>query len=315
MHGHSHSPDSGHGATDSKRVLTLAVGLTLGYALVELIGGLLAGSLALISDAGHMVTDSLALGMAAIAAWLARRPPSRRHSYGLGRIETLAAFVNALIMIGIVVAVTGFAVRRLLEPPSVDGGIVTWVALIGLLINIAVAWLLMGGRRNVNVKAALLHVLGDLLGSVAALVSGVVILYSGWTPIDPLLSLFIAGLILFSAIRVLREALHALLDGVPPDIDLKQVGDELARLDGVLSVHDLHIWSIAAERSALSAHVVIRRMDDWPSVLGGIRAHVAEHQGIDHVTLQPEPLETVLRFTPGPPADLPRRPDRSIRPS
>ena len=312
MHGHSHSPDSGHGAADSKRVLTLAVGLTLGYALVELTGGLLAGSLALISDAGHMVTDSLALGMAAIAAWLARRPPSRRHSYGLGRIETLAAFVNALIMIGIVVAVTGFAVRRLLEPPSVDGGIVTWVALIGLLINLAVAWLLMGGRRNVNVKAALLHVLGDLLGSVAALVSGVVILYSGWTPIDPLLSLFIAALILVSAIRVLREALHALLDGVPPGIDLKQVGDELSRLDGVLSVHDLHIWSIAAERSALSAHVVIRRMDHWPPVLGRIRAHLAEHQGIDHVTLQPEPLETVLRYTPGPPADLRSRPDRSV---
>lgn len=315
MHGHSHSQGSGHGATDSKRVLTFAVGLTLGFAVVELIGGLLAGSLALISDAGHMVTDSLALGMAAIAAWLARRPPSRRHTYGLGRIETLAAFVNALIMIGIVIAVTGFAVRRLLAPPSVDGGIVTWVALIGLLINLAVAWLLMGGRRNVNVKAALLHVLGDLLGSVAALVSGIVILYSGWTPIDPLLSLFIAGLILVSAIRVLREALHALLDGVPPGIDLRQVGDELARLDDVLSVHDLHIWSIAAERSALSAHVVIRRMDDWPTVLGRIRAHLSEHQGIEHVTLQPEPIETVLRYTPGPPADLWSGPERTVGPT
>jgi cobalt-zinc-cadmium efflux system protein len=298
-HGHHHHHgEHGHHGTDSGRLLTLAVSLTLGFALVEAIGGLVAGSLALLSDAGHMVTDSLALAMAAIAAWIARRPPSRRHSYGLGRIETLAAFVNALVMIGIVVAVTSFAVGRVLTPQPVAGGVVTWVALIGLLVNLAVAWLLMGGRRNVNVKAALLHVLGDLLGSVAALISGVVILHTGWTPIDPLLSLCIAALILVSAVRVLREALHALLDGVPPDIDLARVGDELAALDEVVSVHDLHIWLIAADRSALSAHVVIRRMDDWPAVLTRIRAHVGTHHGIDHVTLQPEPLETVLRFTP-----------------
>jgi len=301
MHDHSH--DHGghhHHGSDSKRVLGLAVGLTLGFAVIEIAGGLFAGSLALLSDAGHMVTDSLALAMAAIAAWIARRPPSRRHSYGLGRIETLAAFVNALVMIGIVVAVTGFAVRRLFTPEHVDGDVVTWVALIGLCVNLAAAALLMGGRRNINVKAALLHVMGDLLGSVAALIAGVVIMTTGWTPIDPLLSILIAALILISAVRVLREALHALLDGVPPDIDLARVGDELAGLDDVLSVHDLHIWLIAAERTALSAHIVIRRMDDWPAVLPRIRAHLADHHGIDHATLQPEPVETVMRYGPRP---------------
>lgn len=301
MHDHSHSHSHHHNhAADSKRALTLAVGLTLGFAVVEVIGGLFAGSLALISDAGHMVTDSLALALAAAAAWLAQRPPSQRHSYGLGRIETLAAFVNAVIMIAIVVAVTSFAVHRLLAPQPVAGGVVTWVALIGLIVNLTAAWLLMGGRRNLNVKAALLHVFGDLLGSVAALISGVVILFTGWMPIDPLLSLFIAVLILISALRVLREALHALLDGVPPYLDLAAVGDEIAGLDGVISVHDLHIWPIAAERTALSAHVVIRRMDDWPGVLGRIRAHLGEQHGIEHITLQPEAVETVLRFTPAP---------------
>jgi cobalt-zinc-cadmium efflux system protein len=309
---HDHSHPAGHPhqhGTDSRRVLTLAVGLTLGFAAVEVIGGLIAGSLALLSDAGHMVTDSLALATAAVAAWIARRPPSRRHSYGLGRIETLAAFVNALVMIGIVVTVTSLALGRLLAPAPVDGGVVTRVALIGLLVNLAVAWLLMGGRRNINVKAALLHVLGDLLGSVAALMSGVVILYTAWTPIDPLLSLLIATLILVSAVRVLREAVHALLDGVPPDMDLEQVGTELAGLDEVVSVHDLHIWLIAAERCALSAHVVIRRMDDWPAVLGRIRGHLADHHGIEHVTLQPEPLETVLRYVP--PAAAAHTPDQA----
>lgn len=299
---HEHVHDAGlHGhaqGTDSRRILTLAILLTGGFAAAEALGGWIAGSLALLSDAGHMVTDSLALTLAAVAAWLARRPPSRRHSYGIGRIETLAAFVNALLMIAIVVVVISFAIGRLLDPQPVRGGIVTWIALVGLLINLAAAWLLMGGRRNINVRAALVHVLGDLLGSVAALISGVVILHTGWTPIDPLLSLFIAALILVSALRVLREALHALLDGVPAGLDLEQVAQALAAVEGVVSLHDLHIWLIGTERAALSAHVVIRRMDDWPPVLSAVRQLLGERYGIEHVTLQPEPIETVLAFQP-----------------
>jgi cobalt-zinc-cadmium efflux system protein len=280
------------------RTLMLAVALTLGYALVEVAAGWAAGSLALMSDAGHMLTDSASLALAAAAAWLARRPPSRRHTYGLGRAEALAALVNALLMVGVVAAIAAASVGRFLVPAPVRGDLVTWVALIGLGVNLGAAWLLMGRRSNINVRGALLHVLGDLLGSVAALISGVVILYTGWTPVDPLLSLAIAVLILVSSLRLLREALHALLDGVPPDLELAAVGTAMAGVDGVRSVHDLHIWSLSGESRALSAHVVLRRMGDWGRVLERLRDLLAERFHIDHVTLQPEAQETRVSFDP-----------------
>ncbi len=306
MHGHHHDHD--HSPPDSRRVLTLALSLTLGYALVEALGGWLSGSLALLSDAGHMVTDSTALGLAALAAWMARRPPSARHSYGLGRVETLTALFNGLFMVGLIVAISVAAIGRLLAPPEVDGSLVTWIALIGLFINVAVAWLLMGGRHNVNVRAALLHVFGDLLGSVAALISGITILYTGWTPIDPLLSLVIVLLILISSLRLLREVIHTLLEGVPAHLDLGAVGKHMAAVEGVVSVHDLHIWSLSAETVALSAHVVLHRMEDWERVRRCLQEQLRKGFGIEHVTLQPEPLETrvplkVMRQQPAPPAD------------
>jgi cobalt-zinc-cadmium efflux system protein len=300
MHHHAHTHSHGHHAADPRRALTLTVGLTLGYALVEAVGGWLSGSLALLSDAGHMLTDSTALSLAAVAAWVARRPPSPRHSYGLGRLESLAALTNALLMVALVTAVSAAAVGRLLDPPPVRGGVVTWIALVGLFVNLAAAWLLMRGRANLNVRAALLHVMGDLLGSVAALVSGVVILHTGWTPIDPILSLFIVLLILISSLRLLREVVHTLLEGVPAHLDLEEVGRAMAGVDGVLSVHDLHIWSVSAETTALSAHVVLRRIDGWQPLFARLRGLLAERFGIEHVTLQPEPLETVVRL--GPPA-------------
>jgi len=295
-HEHGHHHDHHHGG--SGRVLALALTLTLGFSVVEALAGWVGGSLALLSDAGHMVTDSASLGLAALAAWLAQRPPSERHSYGLGRAETLAALFNALLMIAVVVAISAAAVGRFMHPTPVRGDLVTVVALIGLGINLGVAWLLMGGRDNLNVRGALLHVLGDLLGSVAALVSGVVILHTGWTPVDPILSLVIAVLILGSSLRLLREALHALLDGVPQGLDLAAVGRAMAGVKGVRSVHDLHIWSLSAEQRALSAHVVLRRMDDWEAVLGRLRGLLASRYGIDHVTLQPESQETLVPFDP-----------------
>jgi cobalt-zinc-cadmium efflux system protein len=296
MHGHHHDHAHPHGS-DSRRILTLALAVTLGFALVEAVGGWLASSLALLSDAGHMLVDSLALGLAALAAWVARRPPSRRHSYGLGRVETLAALINAVLLVGLVTTISVAAVQRLLAPTEVRGELVTWIALGGLLVNLGVAWLLMGGRRNVNVRAALLHVIGDLLGSVGALISGLVILTTGWTPIDPILSLFIAALILISGLRLLRETLHTLLEGVPPHLDLETVGRAMAGVEGAISVHDLHIWSLSAERTALSAHVVLRRIDDWEPILARLRAMLAEEFDIDHVTLQPEPVETIVHLT------------------
>ncbi len=293
MHDHdSDEPERGAaaGRPDSRRLLTLAIALTAGFALVELIGGWLAGSLALISDAGHMLTDSLALAMAAIAATIARRPPSPRKTYGFGQLETLAAFINALFMIGVVVVISVVAVDRLLMPRPVAGHTVAWIAVIGLGINIAAAWLLMGGRRNINVRAALLHVMGDLLGSVAALISGVVIVVTQWTRIDPILSLLIALLILGSSLRILRDALNSLLGGVPTHLDSELVHRAVAGTAGVVSIHDLHIWSMSAEKTALSAHVVVTRMADWPGVLRRIQSLLDRDFGIRHVTLQPEPM-------------------------
>jgi len=284
-HSHHHAPGNG-----SHRPLLLALLLTLGFAVVEAVAGILSGSLALLGDAGHMLTDSLSLGLAAAAALIARRPPSPRHSYGLGRAETLAALVNAGLMIVVVFAIGIEAVARLQEPVQVRGGMVTVVAIAGLLINLAAAWLLAGHQQNLNVRAALLHVIGDLLGSVAALVSGVVIMVWGWTTIDPLLSLAIAALILVSALRVLREALHALLEGVPLSLDTNEIGRALVEVDEVLEVHDLHIWSLSAEQVALSAHLVLDDIQGWERVLPASREMLASRFGIHHVTLQPECL-------------------------
>lgn len=283
-HHHHHTGRGSHGS------LLLALTLTLGFSLVEAVAGWWSGSLALLGDAAHMLTDSLALGLAFAAALLARRPPSARHSYGLGRLESLAALANALIMIGLVTVISAEAIQRLQAPRTVQGATVAAVAVVGLLVNIGAAWLLAGERDNLNVRAALLHVIGDLLGSVAALVSGVVILYTGWMAIDPILSLLIAGLILFSSFNVLREALHDLLQGVPRHLDLEAIGYGMAGIDGVESVHDLHVWSLSASRSALSAHVVVADLAEWNGVLDRLQRFLAEHYGIDHVTLQPETM-------------------------
>jgi cobalt-zinc-cadmium efflux system protein len=282
-HGHGHAPQGALGS------LLAALGLTLGFAAVEAVAGWWSGSLALLSDAGHMLADSLALAAAATATVLARRQPSRRHSYGLGRAEILAAFGNALVMIGLVTVIAVEAVQRLREPVPVAGGAVLAVAFIGLLVNLVAAWILSRDRRNLNVRAALLHVMGDLLGSVAALVSGAVILLSGWTPIDPLLSLAISALILFSAVRVLREAVHALMEGVPLHLDAEQIRQAMCDVEGVVAVHELHVWSLSATQVALSAHVEVCDLAGWPATLASLRHTLDDQYAIGHVTLQPEP--------------------------
>jgi cobalt-zinc-cadmium efflux system protein len=291
--GHSHtSHDHYHAhhshAPSSQRVLSLALLLTLGFAVVEAVAGWMSGSLALFGDAGHMFTDGLSLGLASFTAWLAGRKPSTRHSYGFGRSELLAAVFNALFMIAIVVAISVAAVQRLLDPPVVNGATVSVVAFVGLIINILVAWLLSRSESNINVRAALLHVLGDLLGSVAALISGLVITATGWYPIDPVLSLVIVLLIMFSSVRLLREGLHLLMDGVPARTDLKAVGLALAEIDGVREVHDLHIWSLSADRIALTAHLLIDDLTQWPQLLSQARLLLASQFNIEHITIQPE---------------------------
>lgn len=277
-------------------MLWLATGLTLVYAAIEAAIGWWAGSLALVADAGHMVNDAGALALAAAAAWFARRPASRLHSYGFGRAEFIAALVNSLALLALVAWLAVSAVRRLQDPQPVAGEAVSVTAALGLAINILVAWLLSRGERSLNTRAALLHVVGDLLGSIAALIAGVVITFTGWTPIDPLLSLFIGALIVLSSLRLLREALHGLMEGVPPHLSLEDIGRAMAAVPGVASVHDLHIWSVAPDEPMLSAHLTVKDLKRWPAVLAATRALLAERYGIEHATLQPEPVEQVIRL-------------------
>lgn len=284
-HPHSHGTVADN--PDQQRRLLTALGLTWGFAGIEAFAGWRGGSLALLSDAGHMVTDGAALGLALLATWFASRKPSSRHSYGFGRAELFAALINALTMLAVVAGIAVEAWSRFATPQPIDGLLVSVVAILGLGVNLFVAWLLSHGQENINVRGAFLHVLGDVLGSVAAIVAGVVVWLTGWTPIDPLLSLLIGGLVLAASLRLLRDALHGLMDGVPFTIDLENLGKVLATVPRVIEVHDLHVWSLSGERLALTAHVRIANLSEWPAILAALQHGAAEH-GINHPTFQPE---------------------------
>ena len=279
---------------EQRRALLISFLLTGGFAIVEVIGGWLANSLALISDAGHMAADAGALLIALVAARLAARPVSDKNSFGYGRAEVIGAFVNALTMLAVVVWIIVEAVTRVFKPLPVAGVTVMLVAVIGLFINIGVLWLLSlgnsgnSGHGTLNSRAAMIHVLGDLLGSVAAIIAGAVVHFTGWTLIDPILSVLVALLILRSTWSLARESVSVLMEAVPDDVDYRAVGRALAGIDGVVSVHDLHVWQMSAGRRALSAHLLLREVDAWPLVLKESRTMLQGNFGIDHVTLQPE---------------------------
>ena len=269
-------------------ILLTALLLTFLFAGVEVFAGFCADSLALISDAGHMVTDAASLGLALLAQIIAKRPPSEKHSFGFGRAESLAAFINGLAMLLLVVWIAVEALSRFNAPHDVQGQTVTIVAALGLVINIVVAWVLSKDKKSVNTRAALVHVMGDLLGSVAALIAGLVIQYTGWMQIDPILSLFVCILVLRSTIDVLKESYHFLMQGVPHHINYVAVGADLRSVSGVLAVHDLHVWEMTPGEPALIGHVEIRDLQDWPETLRRIHLVLREKHQIDHVTLQPE---------------------------
>jgi len=288
-HHHSHARPRGDAATSAareRRALRLAVILTIGFALIEAGGGWLAGSLALLADAGHMVTDAAALGIALLAQHVSRLPPSRRASYGYARAEVLAAFINALLMLAVVVGISVEAVRRLLAPSPVAGGMVMAIAAVGLLVNMFAAWSLSHGR-SLNSRAALLHVSGDMLGSVAATVAGAVVASTGWMPIDPILSLLVAALVLRSTWLLLKASTHVLMEGVPAHLSYEDIGRALTRVPGVAAVHDLHVWQMTSDRTAMSAHLLIRDPQAWPQILVAAQRLLADRYRIDHVTLQP----------------------------
>jgi len=289
-HSHSHDHPNHHGhVSSSSRLLLIGLLLTLGFALVEALGGWWSGSLALLGDAGHMFSDSAALGIAMVAARMMQMPPSERLTYGHGRIEVVAAITNSVLMLIIVIGIVREAFERFSNPDTVNASAVILIGGIGLGVNVIVALVLSRDAHSLNTRAALLHVMGDLLGSIAAIVSGVVIYYWHWLPIDPIVSVFISSLIVFSSVRLLREAIHIIMEGVPGHLDLQEVGEAMAAADSrIRSVHDLHIWSLSSGQIALSAHIVLVDMSRWQEILMAEQAMLAERFSINHITLQPE---------------------------
>jgi cobalt-zinc-cadmium efflux system protein len=283
----THAAIRGGEAAAVQRALATGLVLTAGFALIEAGAGVYAGSLALISDAGHMATDAASFAIALIAHHVSRRPPSARASYGYARAEVLSAFVNALAMLALVVFIAVEAVDRLRNPVPVAGRVVMAVALAGLAVNLFVAWRLSGTGGNLNARGALLHVFGDILGSVAAIVAGAVVAYTGWTPVDPILSIVVALLILRSTIALLRESGGVLMERVPGHLSYERIGSALAGLPNVTSVHDLHVWAMGGGRTALSAHVRLADGAQWPATLAAAERMLATEFGIDHATLQP----------------------------
>jgi cobalt-zinc-cadmium efflux system protein len=275
---------------DRSAVLKRALALTCLVLVVELAGGLLSHSLALLSDAGHVLTDVFALGLAWFAVAQAKRPADRRRSYGYQRVSILAALVNAVILIGIVIVIAIEAVRRLADPEPVQGGIVIVTALVGIAINAYVAFGLRGHARSLNMRAALVHVTSDLGASAGVVVAGVVILLTGWLYIDPLLSLAIAVLIAFGALRIVRESVNLLLEGTPREINLEAVTREISATERITSMHDLHVWALSSDEMALSVHVVV---DDCPlgeaeHVVRDLESRLCGRFAIGHTTIQVE---------------------------
>ncbi|MCO5065076.1 MAG: cation diffusion facilitator family transporter [Rhizobiaceae bacterium] len=291
-HAHDHGPHGhGHdaGSTDKSRVLIAAL-LTGGFMFVEAAGGWLTGSLALLADAGHMLTDSIALWLAWYAFHLAGKPATMRHTYGLGRVKTLVAFVNGLTIFVVAVWIVYEAYHRFMNPGPVLGGPMMLVAVLGLMANIAGFYVLHGGdRENLNMRGAILHVLGDMLGSVAAIVAALVIIWTGWTPIDPILSVLVAVLILSTAWSLMKDAAQVLLEGAPRSMDRDGIAADLvANVKGVRGVHHMHLWSLDGSRHIATLHACLDDGAEPFTVIRSIKKRLAEEHGIDHATVEPE---------------------------
>lgn len=299
MHHHHHAdevhgsgslqPSGHHHRPTARRGLMMSLAVTATVMLAEAVGGYWSGSLSLLADAGHMLTDALALGLAVVAMVLGARPADDRRTFGYRRIEILAALANGVALIVISLGIIREAVTRFETPPSVDWRIMSAIALVGLIANVIGLSLLGGHRDDLNVKGAFLHMLGDTLSSVGVLVGGGVIGLTGFTRIDPALSIFIAVLILASSLSLLRDVVDVLLESTPPGIHTETVRQAVAGIAGVGSVHDLHIWSIASGMPALSAHIVVQNAaGDRDGVRKAVQCELKRRFGITHATLQLE---------------------------
>lgn len=300
LHGHDHAAGRPHrhapptrGGTPEvrarrERAVGLAAAVTGAFMLAEVVGGWVSGSLALLADAGHMLTDFASLVLAWLAFRLARRPADSRRTYGFDRVSVLAAFVNGLSLVAIGVWIIFEAWQRLRAPAEVLGGLMLAIAVAGLLVNIVAYRILAGaGDESLNVRAAAMHVMGDLLGSVAAIIASGVILATGWMPIDPLLSVLVALLILRSAWSVIRESAHILLEGAPAHLDIRAVADDLAReVEGVHGASHLHAWMISEERPMVTLEVMVEQAVDRDAVVVAVKQRLRETWGVDHVTVE-----------------------------
>jgi cobalt-zinc-cadmium efflux system protein len=271
----------------NRRVLAAVLGLTVAFTIVEVVGGLLTDSLALLADAAHMLSDNLALSLALVALWLAGRPSTPQRSFGYQRAEILAALANGVLLVLLAIWIFVEAWGRLMDPPEVLAGWVAAIAVAGLVVNLAAAGILTrGGHDTLNVQAALRHVVADALGSAGVLVAAFVILVTGWRYADPLAGALIALLVLASSWTVLRDSVQILLEGAPPGLDARELGRRLAESPGVVEVHDLHVWTITSGFPALAAHVLVDRGDDCHARRREIEELLRREYGIEHTTLQ-----------------------------
>ena len=268
-------------------MLALVLGLTIAITVVEVVGGLATGSLALLADAVHMLSDNVALGLALLAVWLASRPSTPERSFGYQRAEVLAALVNGLVLVGLAIWIFVEAYGRLSDPPEVLGGWMLAVALVGLAGNLLAAGILARtAHTSLNMQAALRHVIADALGSAGVVAAAIVLLTTGWGYADPAAGVLIAALVLASSWSVLRDAVHILLEGTPRGIDARELGRRLSSMEGVVDVHDLHVWTITSGFVALSAHVLVEPGDDCHARRRELERVLAEEYGIEHTTLQ-----------------------------
>ncbi|WP_411346487.1 cation diffusion facilitator family transporter [Paenibacillus sp. WLX1005] len=292
-HGHSHNHGHGHSHahTTNKKSLTIAFFLIASFMIVEVIGGLVTNSLALLSDAGHMLSDAAALGLSLLAMIWGQRQANRDKSYGYKRFEVLAAFLNGIALTVISIYIFWEAFERFGNPPGVASSGMLLIAIIGLLVNIAAAFVLMrgeGSSDNLNMRSALLHVFGDLLGSVGAIVAALLIMAFGWNLADPIASVIVAVLVLISAYRITRDSIHILMEGTPANIDTEDMKQRLGQIPHVNGVHDLHVWSLTSELPLLSCHLMIDHRDNGSSIMEQARALLQKQYDIGHITIQLE---------------------------
>lgn len=293
---HSHDHHQEHGAfhhhlsqhLSQEKVLLIPLVLTLSFAFVEAVGGWLAGSLALLSDAGHMFFDAMGFAIAWLGAKVAARAITSQYSFGYIRAEVLAAMINGLVMLLLVAMIVLEAFHRFSTPNEVKGLSVILIAMLGLAVNIFVAKQLHPHQHNINTRAAMIHVMGDMLGSMVAILAGVIIWLTGWTPIDPILSLLISGLILYSTYHLIKESTNILMEGVPTHLNIVNIESAMLSMPNVADIHCLHVWSLSSEVVSLTAHVSLNvHANHWQESMHEMRQMLKTKFNIQHVTLEP----------------------------